>query len=336
MLRVQAPHVTFAPQMLPAAALHAMVSVVSTEPGTHAPVPAHVPAPHERVAAPTQKPNGTMHAPSVQVRHGAPVGRMSTEPIKLDAGVVTIVRDMHAPALQTRLVVLTVTAPPREQLMPVGMQSPRVSTVGPHAVPSVVRLQGVVVVSATHAPPSQRKLVVALLPVVAQVSANVQVPTIGAGQSEAVAHAPHASLASSQKGHVSRPPVQLPALQASPMVQKRPSSHAFVLGRCSHPAEPQPSSVHGLPSSHAIGSQTAPSGSGTSGRGASVSGTSADGASIEPTSRSMIGLRASEHAPSERTNESKPRRSMGAMLPHAARPAHPRFPPLAAMLSAAP
>jgi len=95
-------------------------------------------------------------------------------------------------------------------------------------------------------------------------------------------HAPHESAASSQKGHISAPPPHVPSLQRSPSVQKRPSSHPATLGTCSQLETPQRSSVQGLPSLQAVGSQVEPSGRLTSSSG---------GASL-----SMMGLRWSEQA----------------------------------------
>jgi hypothetical protein len=187
-------------------------------------------------------------------------------------------RPVHVPAPHTKLVVVTATAPPREQLIPVRMHSPRVTMLAPQLVPSVVRAHGSLVVVAMHEPPSHRKLVDSLAPMVEQTSENAHVPTVGAGQSASVAHVPQALAASSHEGQVSRPLPQLPPLHTSPLVQKRPSSHPTTFGMWSHPALPQRSSVHGLPSLHAVGSQLEPSG----GRPASSSA---------GTSRSMMGLR---------------------------------------------
>lgn len=72
--RVHAPQLPDAAHTVPVAALQATVMVVSELPRTQAPVPAHVPMPQLRVRLPVQKPVGTEHAPSVQVRQASPVG----------------------------------------------------------------------------------------------------------------------------------------------------------------------------------------------------------------------------------------------------------------------
>lgn len=78
---------------------------------------------------------------------------------------------MHVPAPHTRLVVVTATAPPRVQNIPVVVQVPRVTVVAPHAIPSVLRVHATLSVWATHVPASQRNEVDSLVPLVAQASA---------------------------------------------------------------------------------------------------------------------------------------------------------------------
>lgn len=104
---------------------------------------------------------------------------------------------------------------------------------------------------------------------------------MGEGQSDAVLHAPQLFAVSSQNAQVSLPPPQVPSLHCSSVVQKSPSSHGATFGTCSQPDAPHRSSVQGLPSLQAVGSQVEPSGSGTS----------ASGASNVAASRSMMGLR---------------------------------------------